>query len=108
MIHREVTVFVVNAPGAAVVTTSEVKRDVPGTFKVAESHRVYVTKDGQPIGGMVSMEMMAFLEDALIDNQMAAAAAERLAAIRAGSEQLLDADDFYAQAETVLAARPRR
>lgn len=61
--------FVIKAPGAAIVTTSEAKRDLPGTFKVAEQTRVYVTKDGQPIGGLVSMEMMALLEQALAERE---------------------------------------
>lgn len=59
--------LVINQPGAAVVTTTEAKRDLPGTFKVAEKLRVYVTKDGQPIGGLVSLEMMALLEQAIAD-----------------------------------------
>ena len=73
--YRELLMLLINAPGAAVVTTTEVKRDVPGTFKVAESHRVYVTKDGQPIGGIVSVAIMELLEEALSDRQMASIAA---------------------------------
>ncbi len=99
--------FVINAPGAAVVTTSEAKRDIPGTFKVAENHRVYVTKDGQPIGGMVSMAMMGLLEEALADRQMTTVASRRLDAIREGSDQLLEADDFFAAADASIAARRR-
>jgi hypothetical protein len=99
--------LVINAPGAAVVTTTEVKRDLPGTFKVAEERRVYVTKDGQPIGGIVSMAMMEFLEEALAERQMAKVAGERLEAVRAGSDELIDADDFFAKAEAVIAARRR-
>ena len=59
--------LVIQQPGAAVVTTTEAKRDLPGTFKVAEKLRVYVTKDGQPIGGLVSLEMMALLEQAIAE-----------------------------------------
>ena len=59
--------LVIDAPRAAVVSTTEVKKDVRGAFKTAESYRVYVTKDGQPIGGMVSMEMMALLEQSLAE-----------------------------------------
>jgi hypothetical protein len=61
--------LVIKHPGAAVVTTTEAKRDLPGTFKVAEQMRVYVTKDGQPIGGLVSLEMMALLEQALAERE---------------------------------------
>lgn len=59
--------LVIKQPGAAVITTTEAKRDLPGTFKVAEKLRVYVTKDGQAIGGLVSLEMMALLEQALAE-----------------------------------------
>ena len=56
-------------PGVAVVTTTEAKRDLPGTFRVAEKMRVYVTKDGQPIGALVSMKMMELLELALAERE---------------------------------------
>lgn len=59
--------LVIKHPDAAVITTTEAKRDLPGTFKVAEKLRVYVTKDGQPIGGLVSLEMMAVLERAIAE-----------------------------------------
>ncbi len=100
--------LVITAPGAAVVTTTEVKRDIPGAFKVAEEHRVYVTKDGQPIGGLVSMAMMELLEEALADRQIGAVASRRLEALRAGADELMDADDFFTKADAVLAARPLR
>ena len=104
----ELRMLVINAPGAAVVTTTEVKRDVPGTFKVAESHRVYVTKDGQPIGGIVSVAMMEFLEEALSDRQMARVAARRHSAVVKGVDELLEADDFFAQADAAMRSGPRR
>ena len=104
----ELRMLVINAPGAAVVTTTEVKRDVPGTFKVAESHRVYVTKDGQPIGGIVSVAMMEFLEEALSDRQMARIAARRHSAVVKGEDELLEADDFFAQADAAMLPGPRR
>ena len=63
------SVLVINHPGAAVVTTTDAKRDLPGTFKVAEKMRVYVTRDGKPIGGLVSMEMMQLLEQALAERE---------------------------------------
>ncbi len=61
--------LVIRQPDAAVVTTTEAKRDLPGTFKVAEKMRVYVTKDGQAIGGLVSLEMMALLELAIAERE---------------------------------------
>jgi len=94
--------FVIKAPGAAVVTTSEAKRDIPGTFRVAERHRVYVTKDGQPIGGMVSMSMMAILEETLADRETTEVAASRLQSVRDGGDDLLDADDFFSQADAMV------
>jgi thioredoxin-like negative regulator of GroEL len=49
------------------MTTTDAKRDLPHAFRVAERHRVYVTKDGKPIGGLVSMKMMELLERALAE-----------------------------------------
>lgn len=97
--------LLIDAPGAAVLTTTEVKKDLPGTFKVAQDHRVYVTKDGQPIGGIVSMAMMEFLEAMLVERQMVHIAERRLEAIRSGDDELLEADDFFAQADVIMEAR---
>ncbi|MBX9928722.1 MAG: hypothetical protein K2X99_07375 [Gemmatimonadaceae bacterium] len=44
-------------------------RDLPRAFQVAEQLRVYVTKDGQPIGGLISMEMMVLLEQAIAERE---------------------------------------
>ena len=94
--------FSVKAPFAAVVTSTELKQDVRGAFKLAEAHRVYVTKDGQPIGGLISMKMMAILDEVLSDRRLGKIAAKRLAAIQAGRDTLIDEKDFFVQAE----ARP--
>lgn len=61
--------FVIKHPDAAVMTTTDAKKDLPGAFKVAEQTRVYVTRDGRPIGGLVSMEMMQLLERALAERE---------------------------------------
>jgi len=61
--------LVIRQPDAAVMTTTDAKRDLPHAFKVAERHRVYVTKDGKPIGGLVSMKMMELLERALAEQR---------------------------------------
>jgi PHD/YefM family antitoxin component YafN of YafNO toxin-antitoxin module len=98
--------FIVNAPLAAILTATELKQDVRGAFTAAEQHRVYVTKDGQPIGGLVSMEMMEILEETLADRQLAAIAAERLAAVDAGTDDLLDEKEFFARASSRKAAAP--
>jgi hypothetical protein len=100
--------LVIDAPRAAVVSTTEVKKDVRGAFKTAEEYRVYVTKDGQPIGGIVSMEMMDLLENALENLQIARIATDRLAAVRTGADILLDAEDFFTQADAAVAARARK
>lgn len=100
--------LVIDAPRAAVVSTTEVKKDVRGAFKTAESYRVYVTKDGQPIGGIISMAMMGILENALENLQMAGIATGRLAAVRTGADTLLDADDFFGQADAAMAARAKK
>jgi hypothetical protein len=97
--------LVINAPGAAVATTTEVKRDIPGAFALAREHRVYVTKDGQPIGGIVSVAMMAVLEEALEDRRMAQVAGGRLKRIRSGADDLLEAADFFAKADAIMAGR---
>ena len=99
--------FVIEAPGAAVITTTEVKKDIPGAFKEAKEHRLYVTKDGQPIGGIVSMELMQILEEVLADTPLVLMAEARMADIRSGDAKLMDADDFFARADAQMAERSR-
>lgn len=96
--------LVIDAPGAAVMTTSEVKKDLPGTFKLAEERRIYVTADGRPIGGIVGMETMRLLEEFLPDLELLAEAAARREAVQSGQDRLLDEVDFRARAEARLAA----
>jgi len=103
----EELMLLIDTPGAAVVTISEVKKDLPGTFKLAKERRIYVTADGQPIGGIVGMETMQLLEEFLPDLELFAVATSRLAAIRAGEDVLLDEDDFRARAEARFAASER-
>ena len=69
---------------------------------------MYVTKDGQPIGGLVSMEMMEILEEALADRQLAAIAAERFAAVKDGTDVMLDEKEFFARASSKKAGAPAR
>lgn len=52
------------------VTASEVKQDLSGTFKLAKERRIYVTADGQPIGGIVGMETMRLLVEILPDLEL--------------------------------------
>ena len=99
--------LVIDAPGAAVVTISEVKKDLPGTFKLAKERRIYVTADGQPIGGIVGMETMQLLEEILPDLELFALARSRLAAIRAGEDALVGEDESRARAEARFAANER-
>jgi hypothetical protein len=61
--------LVIHGPKAAVLTTTEAKQDLPGAFRTAARMPVYVTKDGKPIGGLVSMEMLALLQRARAERE---------------------------------------
>lgn len=89
------------------LASTEPATGIPGAFALAREHRVYVTKDGQPIGGIVSVAMMAVLEETLEDRRMAQVAGRRLKSVRSGDDDLLEADEFFAQADAIMAARQR-
>lgn len=54
------------------------------------------------------MAMMGILEDALENLQIAGIATDRLAAVRAGADTLLDADEFFARADAAMTARAKK
>jgi len=53
-------------------------------FEQSRTTRVYVTNDGELVGGIISPEMMQILDEVLADREAGEVAAERLAAIRSG------------------------
>jgi len=94
--------LVIKGGSAAVATASEVRRNLKQMFEQARTTRVYVTNDGELVGGIVSPEMMAILDEILSDHEMGTIAAQRLDDVRSGKTQLLDEDVFWS---TVDASR---
>lgn len=90
--------LVIKGSNAAVATTTEVRRNLKDVLEQARTARVYVTNDGELVGGIVSAEMMEFLDEILSDREMALVAEQRLAAIRSGEDTLLDEDEFWTRA----------
>jgi PHD/YefM family antitoxin component YafN of YafNO toxin-antitoxin module len=75
----------IKSAGAAVATTTEVRRNLKAMFDRAKTTRVYVTNDGELVGGIVSPEMMEILDEALADREIVRIAGERLEAIRSAA-----------------------
>lgn len=92
--------LVIKGGSAAVATASEVRRNLKQMFEQARTTRVYVTNDGELVGGIVSPQMMEMLDELLIDHEMGEVAASRLAAIRLDDSRLLDEDEFWSQIES--------
>jgi prevent-host-death family protein len=90
--------LVIKGSNAAVATTTEVRRNLRDVLEQARTSRVYVTNDGELVGGIVSAEMMELLDEVLADREMAGVAAQRLEAIHSGQDTLLDEDDFWTRA----------
>jgi PHD/YefM family antitoxin component YafN of YafNO toxin-antitoxin module len=90
--------LVIKGSNAAVATTTEVRRNLKDVLEQAQTARVYVTNDGQLVGGIVSAEMMELLDEILADREMTRVAEQRLAAIRSGEDKLLDEDEFWTRA----------
>jgi PHD/YefM family antitoxin component YafN of YafNO toxin-antitoxin module len=89
-----------------VCSKSDLKNQTRQTVEKAQEKPVYVIRDGQPVAGIVSMEMMELLLDTLEDRHITAIASDRLQAIRKGAEELLDEESFWARADELMARRP--
>jgi hypothetical protein len=57
------------------------------------------------VGTIISPEASAFLTEALEDSYVADEARRRLAAIRSGEEELIPEEDFWTQADAIMARR---
>lgn len=90
--------LVIKGRDAAVATASEVRRNLRKMFEQARTTRVYVTNDGELVGGIISPEMMEILDEVLADRAAGEIAAERLAAIRSGEARLVDENEFWNRA----------
>ncbi len=103
--------FTVTGPSAVIATVSELKMKTKETVGAAQHGPVYLVRDGKPVAGIISMEMMAILEEALEDRRMARLADARLEAIRQGEDDLLGEDAFWTEIDARGAAaagvRPR-
>jgi prevent-host-death family protein len=90
--------LVIKGSNAAVATTTEVRRNLKDVLEQARTARVYVTNDGELVGGIVSAEMMELLDEILSDREMTRVAEKRLTAIRSGEDTLVDEDEFWTRA----------
>lgn len=90
--------LVIKGSNAAVATTTEVRRNLKDVLEQARTSRVYVTNDGELVGGIVSAEMMELLDEVLADREMARVAEQRLEAIHSGEDTLVDEGDFWTRA----------
>lgn len=103
--------FTVTGPTAVIATVSELKTKMKETLGAARRGPVYLMRDGQPVAGIINMEMMAVLEEALEDRRMARVAGARLKAIQQGDENLMGEAEFWAEVDARRdggAARPAR
>lgn len=90
---------------AAFATMGDLKSRARETVEKAQEKPVYLLRDGEPIGGIVSLEMLELLQDVLEDRYISSVAERRLQAIRDEQDGLLDADDFWARADAAMAAK---
>lgn len=90
---------------AAFATMRDLKTQARRTIEMAQEKPVYLLRDGEPVGGIISMEMLDILQEALEDGYIAEVARARLDAIREGSEDLIDEEEFWARAEQAVGSR---
>jgi uncharacterized FAD-dependent dehydrogenase len=95
----------VRGPEAAITSVTDLKKEIKETFETAQEMPVYVTSGNRHVGTIISPEMTELLVEALADRALYDVASSRLEAIRAGEDQLLDEDDFWAHADRVMARK---
>lgn len=97
--------FVIKQAGIGMASMSDLKTHAKQTLAATKDARIYVLNDGKPIAGLVSLDLMAMLEELIEDRALAQVAMERHAAVEAGTEELLDEAEFFAAADLHFATR---
>lgn len=97
--------FETRGSAAAFATLEDLKTRAKQTIKMAQEKPVYLLQDGEPVAGIVSIEMIELLHDVLEDRYISDVAQQRLQALRDGTDELLDENDFWAQADAIIASR---
>lgn len=103
--HFGARMFVIKQAGIGIATMSDLKTHAKQTLAATKDARIYVLNDGKPIAGLVSLELMAMIEEFIEDRALAQVAMERHAAIEAGDDALLEEDEFFAAADLHFAKR---
>jgi PHD/YefM family antitoxin component YafN of YafNO toxin-antitoxin module len=83
----------------------DLKTRAKQTIEKAQEKPVYLMRDGEPVAGIVSLAMLELLYEALEERYITAVAQQRLKAVRAGDDELLEEEDFWAQADAIMANR---
>jgi len=91
---------------AAIATMGDLKIRTRRTIEMAQEKPVYIVRDGEPVGGIVSMEMLEILHEALEERYIAQVARERLEAVRGGSETLVEEAEFWSRADQIVGSNP--
>ena len=90
---------------AAFATMGDLKMRARQTIEAAQEKPVYLLRDGEPVGGIVSVRMIEFMNDMLEEQYISEVAGQRLQAIRDGKDELLDEDEFWRRAEAIMSER---
>jgi hypothetical protein len=90
---------------ATIATVSELKNKSRRIVDSTARGPVHLLRDGEHVGTIISPAAAAFLAEALEERYLADVARARLAAIRAGEDELIPEEDFWAQADAIMAQR---
>lgn len=90
---------------AAFATMGDLKMRARQTIEKAQEKPVYLLRDGEPVGGIVSLRMLEFMNDMLEEKYISGVAERRLHAIDGGEDDLIDEDEFWARADAIVSER---
>jgi hypothetical protein len=90
---------------AAFVAVGDLQSRAGEIVEKAQEKPVYLLRAGEPIGCIVSLEMLDLVQDVLEDRYISSVAGQRLQAIRKEQNGLVDEEEFWARADGVLAKK---
>jgi PHD/YefM family antitoxin component YafN of YafNO toxin-antitoxin module len=96
--------FEVDSP-TTFASISELRDNAKQTLAASRERPVVVLVDGRPAGALISMEQLHELQEYHENERIARLAARRLAAIRAGSDTLIEHDEFWSKVDARTSKR---
>lgn len=88
----------------ASVSKEDLATHTAEVLSTVQRSALYVTQDGRPVAGIVSLDIMSVIEEVLEDEALSAVTKDRIEAVENG-EALLDEEEFLLLASRIRAGQ---